>query len=93
MSTMKMQEAALTGTAQNVRKLSGNASDIKNSINSSWNRLDAGWESYARENINDMYRRAQGELQRTHDMLSQISTALVQTSNTLSGADRQSLPN
>lgn len=63
---------------------------IRHYLQREWNRLDSGWEWYARVDANRYYRTAMRHLAQMEQVLEQIAEAIARTANLLDAADKQS---
>jgi WXG100 family type VII secretion target len=87
---LRLQPEEMRATAGDVERLSGEAQQVQELLQRSWQRLDYGWQSYARENVDGYYRRTLQELARAQQMLEQIAIAINHTVTLILTADKQS---
>jgi WXG100 family type VII secretion target len=88
---LRLQPEEMKATASDIERLGSEAQQVQDLLQRSWQRLDYGWQSYARENVDGYYRRTLQELARAQQMLEQIATTLRQTVDLLVAADQESV--
>jgi WXG100 family type VII secretion target len=86
---MQIRPDDMQTASGDIRQLSGDAQQVLRLLQRSWQRLDYGWQSYARRDVDGAYTRAMQELVRAARMLEQLSSALHMTSVMIRAADQE----
>lgn len=86
---MQINPKEMRVVAQAIHYLGDEARSIQNRLHAQWRRLDAGWESYAREDVNGRFHYTMREMIVMAEALFQIGVALKQTADALETADKR----
>jgi WXG100 family type VII secretion target len=87
---MRIVPDEMRAAASDMGRLSDEARQVQEILQRSWRRLDYGWQSYARENVDSYYRDSVQELHRVKLVLEQITLALRNTVDWIEAADQES---
>jgi len=69
--------------------MSAETDHVRGEVRHQWSRLDHGWQSYARGDVDGQYRETVREIERMALMLQQMAEALVKTADLIEEADRE----
>jgi WXG100 family type VII secretion target len=87
---MRIYPDEMRATASAVARLKDEARNVHRRLERSWRRLDYGWQSYARENIDGYYRQVLREIERMILVLEQMQDALNRTARVILEVDHVS---
>ena len=88
---MRILPEEMLATAAALKSLGRDVSQTRRFLRRQWNRLDSGWEWYARVNANGYFRTAMRDLNRMEQMLEQMAEAIARTAKLIEDADRESV--
>ena len=86
---MRVPPDELRAIASDLVRMSAETDHIRGEVRHQWARLDRGWQSYARGDVDGQYRETMREIERMALMLQQMAEALVKTADLIEEADRE----
>lgn len=90
MSELLLRPDELREAAAHLRSLGNQWDDVNWRLRTVWERLDAGWESYASEGVDSAYMQASRELTQMGHLSYQYAWLLEAAAAWIEDADRQS---
>jgi len=86
---MRVPPDELRAIASDLVRMSAETDHVRGEVRHQWSRLDHGWQSYARGDVDGQYRETMREIERMALMLQQMAEALVKTADLIEEADRE----